>query len=164
MRVDFDQWAAGYSLPLGAGCSCSIGVIACNDENSPSAARESTRDHSPSMIEPVHLENFFIAFFAGAMVIVGGALYALLFALSRVHRYPQLMPFAYGAYGVLAASVLALAYALNLNGLWQGLVYVMLIGYLLAPHGIWHLCVGTHSAEHREAEDAHDTSRVEERF
>jgi uncharacterized membrane protein len=116
------------------------------------------------MIEPVHLENFFIAFFAGAMVIVAGALYALLFAFSRVHHYPRLMPFAYGAYGALAISVLALAYALNLNGLWQGLVYVMLVGYLLAPHGIWHLCVGTHSDEHQEPEDARDISRAEERF
>lgn len=116
------------------------------------------------MIEPVHLENFFMAFFAAAMVIFAGALYALLFAYSRVHRYPRLMPFAYGAYVVLAASVIALAHALNLTGLWQGLVYLMLLGYLLAPHAIWRLCVDTHAHEDREREEARDAGQVEERF
>lgn len=99
------------------------------------------------MIEPVHLDNFFIAFFSGAMVVMAGALYALLFAFSRVHGLPRLMIAAYGAYGLLAASVLTLAYALNLDGLWQAVVLAMLVGYLLAPHGIWQLCEGTHEHE-----------------
>jgi hypothetical protein len=118
-----------------------------------------------TVIEPVHLEDFFIAFFSAAMVIVAGALYALLFAFSRAHRYPRLMPFAYASYGALAISVFALADALNLSGLWQGLVYVMLAGYLIAPHGIWHLCVGTHAGEHPEDPGCdRQGSRVEEQF
>lgn len=119
------------------------------------------------MIEPVHLDDFFIAFFSAAMVIVAGALYALLFAFSRVHGYPRLMPLAYASYGVLALSVFALADALNLNGPWQGLVYVMLAGYLLAPHGVWRLCVGTHVHADEDPAGpvrARQASRVEERF
>ena len=99
------------------------------------------------MIEPVALENFFIAFFSAAMVIICGALYALLFAYSRVHHQPRLMPLAYGAYGLHFTSVMVLAYAMNLHGFWQIVVVAMLVGYLLAPHGIWYLCQGTHTAE-----------------
>lgn len=98
------------------------------------------------MIEPVALEDFFITFFSSALVIVFGALYALLFAWSRVKQIKPLMPWAYAAYGLLVASVLVLASATHLNGYWQTLVALMLFGYLLAPHGIWHLCVGTHDS------------------
>lgn len=34
--------------------------------------------------------------------------------------------------------------------MWALLVALMLLGYLLAPHGIWHLCVGTHDKEQKE--------------
>ena len=97
------------------------------------------------MIEPVELQNFFITFFSAAMVVIMGALYALLFAWSLLHKLPKLMPFAYAAYMGLICSVLALADATNLNGYWQIVVVTMLVGYLFAPHGIWHLCVGTHA-------------------
>jgi hypothetical protein len=101
------------------------------------------------MIEPVALKDFFLTFFSAAMVIMTGGLYALLFAYSRVKSRPGLMPLAYAAYAGLFASVLALAYAANLlnHGFWIGIVLLMLIGYLLAPHAIWHLCVGTHRDE-----------------
>ena len=102
------------------------------------------------MIEPVALQDFFLTFFSAAMVILCGALYALLFAYSRVRRLPRLMPIAYLAYLGLVASVVALAIAANLfaTGFWTFIVVLMLIGYLLAPHAIWHLCVGTHGEAH----------------
>jgi hypothetical protein len=28
--------------------------------------------------------------------------------------------------------------------MWRWVVLVMVVGYLLAPQAIWHLCVGTH--------------------
>ncbi|MEE4235868.1 MAG: hypothetical protein V2I51_04035 [Anderseniella sp.] len=98
------------------------------------------------MIEPVALKDFFLTFFSAAMVIMTGGLYALLFAYSRVKHRPGLMPLAYASYFGLFASVLALAYAANLfnTAFWTVIVLLMLIGYLLAPHAIWHLCVGTH--------------------
>lgn len=99
------------------------------------------------MIEPVELQNFFITFFSAAMVVVLGAVYALMFALSRIHKLPKLMFIAYLSYIGLFGSTLLLSYATNLNGYWKIVVAVMLIGYLLAPHGIWYLCVGTHSNE-----------------
>jgi len=102
------------------------------------------------MIEPVHLANFFTVFFSAAMVIMTGALYALLFAYSRVKQMSRLMPLAYLAYLGLVVSTLTLAHAANLlhSPFWTAIVGLMLIGYLLAPHGIWKLCVGTHAAEH----------------
>jgi hypothetical protein len=112
------------------------------------------------MIEPVHLQNFFMSFFSAAMVILAGALYAMLFAWSRLHKQPRLMPLAYGAYAILFVSVLALAHATNLNGYWQILVGVLLVGYLLAPHGMWHLCVGTHGAEHEGDRGSTDPLRT----
>ena len=108
------------------------------------------------MIEPVALKDFFLTFFSAAMVILSGALYALLFAYARVKRQPRLMPFAYAAYLGLVGSVLVLAMVAHLfaSGFWAFVVVLMLVGYLLAPHAIWHLCVGTHAHERadREAE------------
>lgn len=106
------------------------------------------------MVEPASLANFFTIFFSSAMVILLGALYALLFALSRIKGYPRLMPLAYLAYAGLFASVLFLAEAANLNKhpAWATVVLLMLTGYLFAPHAIWHLCVGTHAGEHERTE------------
>ncbi|MDX8409586.1 MAG: hypothetical protein R8J84_06030 [Mariprofundales bacterium] len=99
------------------------------------------------MIEPVELKDFFIVFFSGAMTIMAGALYALLFAWSRLQAKPWMMALAYGSYGILFISVLTLGSAAHLNGFWWWLVIAMLVGYLLAPQGIWKLCVGTHKAD-----------------
>jgi hypothetical protein len=30
---------------------------------------------------------------------------------------------------------------------WTAIVGLMLLGYLVAPHAIWQLCVGTHAEE-----------------
>ena len=102
------------------------------------------------MIEPASLANFFTIFFSSAMVIMLGALYALLFAYSRIRHSPKLMPLAYLAYVGLFASTFILANAANLlkQPVWQAVVFLMLVGYLLAPHAIWHLCVGTHADGH----------------
>jgi uncharacterized membrane protein len=99
------------------------------------------------MIEPANLANFFTIFFSAAMVILLGALYALLFAYSRVRKAPGLMPLAYLCYAGLFAATLILAQAANLlsHPLWATVVVLMLFGYLLAPHAIWNLCVGTHA-------------------
>ena len=99
------------------------------------------------MIEPAGLADFFTIFFSSAMVILLGALYALLFAYARIRSMPVLMPLAYLSYAGLFISTLFLARAANLlsHPLWATVVACMLLGYLLAPHGIWHLCVGTHA-------------------
>lgn len=99
------------------------------------------------MIEPVKLADFFVTFFSAASVIIFGALYALLFSYSRIKNVPRLMPLAYAAYLVLFASVIALANVANLlhSLFWVCIVILMLAGYLLAPHMIWNLCVGTHA-------------------
>lgn len=100
------------------------------------------------MMEPVELADFFVVFFSSAAIILCGALYALIFAWSRVRNMPRLMPFAYAAYAALFASVVALGNAANLFGsyFWISVVILMLAGYLAAPHVIWHLCVNTHAA------------------
>ena len=106
------------------------------------------------MIEPASLANFFTIFFSSAMVIMLGALYALLFAYSRIKAVPFLMPLAYLSYAGLFAFTLMLANAANLLAypLWATVVVFMLVGYLLAPHAIWHLCVGTHADVQAQAE------------
>lgn len=106
------------------------------------------------MIEPASLANFFTIFFTSAMVIMLGALYALLFAFSRVKGDVRLMPLAYLSYAGLFVATLFLADAANLlkHPVWVAVVVFMLVGYLLAPHAIWHLCVGTHVDEHEKAE------------
>lgn len=106
------------------------------------------------MIEPASLANFFTIFFTSAMVIMLGALYALLFAFSRIKKDTRLIPLAYLSYVGLFVSTLFLADAANLlkHPIWAAIVIFMLVGYLLAPHAIWHLCVGTHATEHEKTE------------
>ncbi len=101
------------------------------------------------MLEPVKLADFFIVFFSAASVILFGATYALIFAWSRIRDRPRLMPLAYLGYLGLFISVIVLAVHANLfnNTFWSAIVLLMLIGYLVAPHAIWHLCVGTHLDE-----------------
>ncbi|MGF1545878.1 MAG: hypothetical protein ACFCUG_00960 [Thiotrichales bacterium] len=100
------------------------------------------------MVQPVDLADFFIVFFSAAMVILAGALYALLFAWSKVKARPGFMVGAYLSYAVLFGSVLILAEAANLNTtFWQIVVGLMLLGYWWAPHAIFHLCVATHAHE-----------------
>ena len=108
-----------------------------------------------TVVEPAGLASFFTIFFTSAMVVLLGALYALLFAFSRIKGMPKLMPLAYIAYAGLLTSALFLAHATHMFNslLWAAIVMFLLVGYWLAPHAIWHLCVGTHAAEH-ERQDA----------
>ncbi|MGI9265846.1 MAG: hypothetical protein ACR2QU_13040 [Gammaproteobacteria bacterium] len=96
------------------------------------------------MVDPVAIENIFAAALAGAMVIIFGGLYALLFAFAKIRNSSRLRSGAYVSYALLFASTLLLARYLNLDGWWRWIVLVMVVGYLLAPHAIWYLCVGTH--------------------
>jgi hypothetical protein len=99
------------------------------------------------MIDPVAVNHIMAAAIAGALIILFGALYALFFALSRLHGRPALMVWAYAAYALLIAAVVVLAVTLNMTGLWQIVAVVMVVGYFVAPRLIWHLCAGTHYAE-----------------
>lgn len=115
------------------------------------------------IIDPVDLDDFFIAFFSAAMVILMGAAYALLFAVAKLRKHRLFMYAAYLAYSLLAISVFLLSDALNLDGYWEILVWLMLAGYLLAPHGIWHLCCGTHADSYQNGNNVHgfDSPRQE---
>jgi hypothetical protein len=97
-------------------------------------------------IQPVQVADFMIAVVAGALVVLMGALYAVLFAFGRLWAKPLLLTLAYGSFALLTGSVLTLARALNLDGSWQIITVVLLTGYLLAPHAIWRLSVGTHQS------------------
>ncbi len=99
------------------------------------------------MVEPVVAQHILIAAMAGAMVVLFGAIYAMLFAWSKIKKDPRYMIGAYFAYSIFVVFTAIMAYTLNLTGFWYSIVAVMLIGYLLAPHGVWHLCVGTHKQE-----------------
>jgi len=99
------------------------------------------------MIDPVATQHIMAAAIAGALIILFGAIYALLFALSRLRRRPMLMLWAYAAYAVLLGAVSVLSSTLNMNGFWQLVAAVMVIGYFVAPRLIWHLCAGTHVSE-----------------
>lgn len=91
----------------------------------------------------------------GASVILFGAAYALLFAWGRLKGVKIVEGLSYVAFVLLVGSVYGLGESLHLAGKWQLLLFLLMLGYLLAPHGIWHLCVGTHADAHadRESED-----------
>lgn len=100
------------------------------------------------MIEPVQAQHLMIAAIAGAIVVLSGTFYALLFALYNMKKRTGLIFWAYGAYAVLVAATVVLAVTLNMTGFWRFVIAVMLVGYFIAPRFIWQLCTGTHVAEH----------------
>lgn len=115
------------------------------------------------MIEPVKMADFFATFFSAAAVIMCGALYAFLFAWSRIRNRPRLMPLAYAAYAAQFASVIVLGNAANLFGspFWMSVVMLMLAGYFAAPHAVWRLCVSTHAARDAPAAEPPDCSNLQ---
>lgn len=96
------------------------------------------------MIEPVALQDFFVAFFSSALIILAGAGYALLFAWSKVNSNARIRMFAYLSYLVLVLSVIELTQVAHFSGYWLLISIGMVVGYFFAPIGIWHLCVRTH--------------------
>ena len=102
------------------------------------------------MPEPDLIRDLLLATVSGGMVVLFGALYALLFAHARLYNRPALMRPAYMSYFVLCAAVAVLIISLNFQGFWLLVAAVMLVGYLLAPHAIWRLCVATHDDSETE--------------
>ena len=99
------------------------------------------------MADPMGLQDMFFGTMAGAGVVLMGALYALFFALSRLHSSRLMAAASLLAYGLLCAAVLVLVKSFALSGFWLLVSAVMLAGYFLLPRAIWHLCVGTHAAD-----------------
>ena len=99
------------------------------------------------MLVPAGLPDFFVAFFAAALIILAGGCYALFYAWARLTGKKSLFLLAGGFYLVLIASTVALSRALHLDGIWFVLTGLMLMGYLFAPPAIWRLCAGTHGHE-----------------
>jgi len=95
-------------------------------------------------VQPVEVADFMTAVVTGALVVLMGALYAVLFAFGRLWNKTFLLVVAYACFLCLAASVLIFSQALHLEGTWQAITVALLVGYLAAPHAIWRLSVGTH--------------------
>lgn len=102
------------------------------------------------MVEPVVAQYILLAAMAGAMVVLFGAIYAMLFTWARIKKDFRFIVGSYFAYAILVTFSMILTYTLHLTGFWYLIVAVMLIGYFLAPYGIWYLCVGTHKQEEKE--------------
>ncbi len=97
------------------------------------------------------LNELFFGALAGAMIVIAGGLYALLFALGRMRNSRSLNYWAVFSYAVLMISTYVLVQALHLHGFWVSVTAVMLVGYFFAPRAIWHLSVATHG-EHGEVQ------------
>ena len=103
-------------------------------------------------VQGVAVNSILLATMTGAMIVLAGALYAAVFAIGKLSNNVALIRLSFLFYGVLVVSVLVLARTLDFSGFWNVVAVVMLVGYLLAPQGIWHLCVATH-ADEATAED-----------
>ena len=84
------------------------------------------------------------AAFCAAAVVLCGAGYALLLALGRSRKSAGLQRAAWLAYAGVVLAAFALAWSLQLDGLWLVLIGVVLAGYFAVPRAIWHLSVATH--------------------
>ena len=82
--------------------------------------------------------------FSGAMVVISGGFYALLFALGRINNHRLSSRLSLLSYVLLVLFTYLLSRSLALQGFWVFVIAVMLVGYFFAPRAVWHLCVGTH--------------------
>lgn len=98
------------------------------------------------MFQPVETHEFLLNFLAAGGVILSGTGYALGYAWARLRNRKILLAWAYGAYALLVGSVWLLVATAHLDGYWQLLAAVMLIGYFAAPRAIYRLCAETHAA------------------
>lgn len=94
-------------------------------------------------------EDLFVAGLSGGLIVLSGGLYALFFALGRLRGSRALEGVGYAAYVILVAGAFALVTSLRMNWAWTGVIAFALLGYLLLPRAIWHLCVGTHGTKSR---------------
>ena len=101
------------------------------------------------MIDPVHLSNFFIVFLTSALILLFGAVYALLFTFAKIKSNRNYFYAAYFSYGALSISIFSLTISANLvkHPFWILVVGLMLLGYFFAPQAIWKLCVATHQSK-----------------
>ena len=103
------------------------------------------------------MPNLILGALSAASVVMFGALYALLFAWGRLHRQRAVVRSSYAAFGALTLATFLLVSALGLADFWRLVIGVMLLGYLIAPHLIWQLCIGTHATRPGgEAPSAHE--------
>lgn len=84
---------------------------------------------------------------SGALIVLCGAGYALLFASSKIFNKRSFLNLAYCCYAILLTSAYILVLSLDLTGLWSFLIFIMLIGYWYGPKFIWNLTVRTHLQE-----------------
>lgn len=100
------------------------------------------------MTESVEAQHIMLAAMAGALVVVFGAIHAFFLAFGKLQASRRYVRLSWVAYGAFMIATVVLAWTLNFSGFWFLVVVVMLLGYLFAPHGIWHLSVATHGKDH----------------
>jgi hypothetical protein len=97
-------------------------------------------------VDPVEIQQLALAAFASAAIVLFGALYAIFFALSRMHNAAVLARLALASYGLLAVAAIVLGVVLRVEGLWAALIVTLLVGYFVAPRLIWRLNLAVHGA------------------
>ncbi|MCY4014951.1 MAG: hypothetical protein OXG82_19820 [Gammaproteobacteria bacterium] len=102
------------------------------------------------MVDPVDIHRIAGAALLGGAIILFGAGYAILHALSRLSGSSVLAGFSLLCYAALAACVGGLAVLLHLWGLWLVLVALMLTGYFIAPRFIWRLSEQVHEGDSKK--------------
>jgi len=80
--------------------------------------------------------------FTSTLVIVSGALYILLFTISRLRNKPGLLTLAYACFAVQVANVLVLIAMLHFDAYGVTQAIATLLAYLLVPHAILHIITG----------------------
>lgn len=100
-------------------------------------------------MEPLAPNRILPAVIAAALILLLGAAYAGLYALAKLRRDRRLHLLALAAYAGLAAAVAGLSVSLQLAGAWRILVPLLLMGYLIAPRAVWHLCTRIDGTEDR---------------
>jgi hypothetical protein len=98
------------------------------------------------MMEPVGIDFLLQAVVSAALIVLFGTGYAAAYAWFRLSSQRYILLLACCCYFLLVAATLNLAVVCHLAGLWQALVGLMLLGYLLAPHCIWRLYIRTHTS------------------
>tara|TARA_Y100000389_G_scaffold66620_1_gene62777 strand:- start:236 stop:547 length:312 start_codon:yes stop_codon:yes gene_type:complete len=84
---------------------------------------------------------------SGALVVLFGAGYALLFAFSQLKKSKGMLVSSFASYLCLVIAINYLLNALQMSGWGIGLIWFVILGYFLGPIFIWYLTLQTHNED-----------------
>ena len=101
----------------------------------------------PVILQEIALDDFVPLVFTSMLVMVFGAVYAIVFTFVKLGVLKNwMMPFAYLGWGVTVYCLWMMGSMLHVGEFTQKALMVTMLGYLLLPHAIYYMVDKVHQA------------------